>query len=157
MIAIDTNILVYSHREDMPQHEAALQAMNLLGASGQPWAIAWPCVHEFLAVVTGRAFKDFATPLTVALDALDTWVAHPHCHLIGEQKNHMSLLSGLTQRAYLSGAAVHDARIAAICIEHEVSELWTSDRDFQRFPDLRIRNPLIAALHEPIARYTTGS
>jgi uncharacterized protein len=153
MIAIDTNILVYAHRQDMPQHEAALQALTLLGSSGQAWAIAWPCIHEFLAVVTGRAFKDTATPLTVALDALDSWAAHPHCQLIGEQKNHLSILSGLTQRAQLTGSAIHDARIAAICIEHEIIELWTSDRDFQRFPDLRVRNPLIAALHEPLPRY----
>jgi hypothetical protein len=44
---------------------------------------------------------------------------------------------------------VHDARIAAICLDHGVDELWTCDRDFGRFPDLRIRNPLIPSLHEP--------
>lgn len=31
--------------------------------------------------------------------------------------------------------------IAAICITHGVTELWTADRDFGRFPALRIRNP----------------
>jgi uncharacterized protein len=153
MIAIDTNILVYAHRQDMPQHSAALQAIDLLGRSGQKWAIPWPCAHEFLAVVTGPAFKELATPLTIALDTLDHWAAHQNCQFIGEQANHLALLSGLMQRAQLSGAAAHDARIAAICIEHEVSELWTSDRDFQRFPDLRVRNPLITALHEPMPTY----
>ena len=33
--------------------------------------------------------------------------------------------------------------IAAICLSHGVSELWTADRDFSRFPDLRVCNPLI--------------
>ena len=39
--------------------------------------------------------------------------------------------------------AFHDARIAAICLSHGVRELWTADRDFGRFPDLRVRNPLV--------------
>ncbi len=39
--------------------------------------------------------------------------------------------------------AVHDARIAAICLAHGVSELWTADRDFSRFPELKARNPLV--------------
>jgi hypothetical protein len=38
---------------------------------------------------------------------------------------------------------VHDARIAALCLQHGVSELLTADRDFSRFPALRTRNPLV--------------
>jgi uncharacterized protein len=41
------------------------------------------------------------------------------------------------------GNLVHDAHIAALVVEHGVSELWTADRDFTRFPGLRIRNPLL--------------
>jgi predicted nucleic acid-binding protein len=44
-----------------------------------------------------------------------------------------------------AGAQVHDARIAALCLHHGVTELWTADRDFGRFPELRTRNPLIDA------------
>jgi predicted nucleic acid-binding protein len=40
---------------------------------------------------------------------------------------------------------VHDARIAALCLQHGVRELWSADRDFNRFPALRTRNPLVAA------------
>ena len=37
----------------------------------------------------------------------------------------------------------HDARVAAICRDHGVRELWTSDRDFSRFPALTVVNPLV--------------
>jgi predicted nucleic acid-binding protein len=37
-----------------------------------------------------------------------------------------------------------DTRIAALCLAHGVRELWTADRDFTRYPSLKIRNPLIA-------------
>jgi predicted nucleic acid-binding protein len=41
------------------------------------------------------------------------------------------------------GGRVHDARIAAICLEHKVRELWSADRDFGRFSELKVINPLI--------------
>lgn len=41
------------------------------------------------------------------------------------------------------GPRVHDARIAAICLQHGVRELLTFDRDFSRFPDLGTRNPVV--------------
>jgi predicted nucleic acid-binding protein len=38
---------------------------------------------------------------------------------------------------------VHDARIAALCVQHGVRELYSADRDFSRFPQIAVRNPLI--------------
>ena len=52
MIAIDTNLLVYAHREDSPWHDAALAKITALAEAKSPWAIPWPCIHEFLAIVT---------------------------------------------------------------------------------------------------------
>jgi len=43
-----------------------------------------------------------------------------------------------------SAAAIRDARIAACCIDAGAHELWSADRDFSRFPELRVRNPLVA-------------
>ena len=42
-----------------------------------------------------------------------------------------------------AGPAVHDARIAALCLQHGVRELWSADRDFGRYPALRVVNPLL--------------
>jgi predicted nucleic acid-binding protein len=42
----------------------------------------------------------------------------------------------------VAGPQVHDARVAALCRLHGVQELWTADRDFGRFPGLKVRNPL---------------
>jgi predicted nucleic acid-binding protein len=83
VIAVDSNLLVYAHRRDSPFHEAAGDAIRGLAESPAPWAIPWPCIHEFLAIV------------------------------------------------------------AAVCLHHGVRELWSADRDFSRFPELRVRNPLV--------------
>lgn len=150
MIAVDTNVLVHAHRADTVSHESARRALEQLAGMPNGWAIPWPCAHEFLAVVTGPAFREARTPLHVALEALAAWTSHPRCTLLGESSRHLELLGALTLRAAVAGGAVHDARIAAICLGHGVEELWTCDRDFARFPDLRTRNPLIPSLHEPL-------
>jgi toxin-antitoxin system PIN domain toxin len=149
MIAVDTNLLVYAHRSDAPAHASAQAALSRLARDPGGWAIPWPCAHEFLAVVTGRAFGEWRTPLDLALETLHAWLAHPGCRPIGETARHAEILGALASRAGSTGGAIHDARIAAICIEHAVEEFWTADRDFNRYPDLRTRNPLIPTLHEP--------
>lgn len=37
---------------------------------------------------------------------------------------------------------MHDARIAALCLLHGVRVLWSADRDFSRFPELAVVDPL---------------
>ena len=52
MIAVDTNIPVYAHREDSLFHAVAARQVAGLAEGRAPWAIPWPCLHEFLAIVT---------------------------------------------------------------------------------------------------------
>jgi predicted nucleic acid-binding protein len=49
----------------------------------------------------------------------------------------------MLRRARVVGPKVHDARIAALCVQHAITELWTADRDFSRFAGLSTRNPLM--------------
>ncbi len=144
MIAVDTNLLVYAHRADAPLHDAARRRLEELAEGLGAWAIPWPCVHEFLSVVTHPRVYAPPTPLPQALDQVDAWLASPTLLLLGEGPGHWPRLADLARRGGLRGPQVHDARIAALCLEHGVRELWTADRDFGRFPDLRTRNPLVA-------------
>lgn len=52
MIAVDSNVLVYAHREDSSWYEHANACLVRLAEGRAPWAIPWPCIHEFLAIVT---------------------------------------------------------------------------------------------------------
>ena len=142
MIAIDTNLLVYAHREDSPFHEAALVTLTELADSRQRWGIPWPCVHEFLSITTHPRIYNPPTPLKVSLAAIQVWLDVPGCELLGEGHGYWETLKGLSLKAKLQGPMIHDARIAALCLHHGVRELWSADRDFSRFPALRTRNPL---------------
>ena len=65
--------------------------------------------------------------------------------VIGEPDDHWSILRGQLTTGRIGGPMVHDARVAALCIGNGVSELLTADRDFDRFPELDSRNPLVIA------------
>lgn len=143
MIAIDTNVLVYAHRKDAPFHTQAFEHLGRLAQSGSAWAIPWPCVHEFYGVVTNpRAFKPAST-VEQACAQLEAWFASPSLVLLQEGAAHWAGLHRLLTSARVTGSLVHDARVAAICLEHGVDELWSADRDFNRFPSLTLRNPLV--------------
>ena len=142
MIAVDSNLLVYAHREDSPWHEAAYARLAGLAEGRQTWAIPWPCLHEFLAIVTHPRIYDPPTPLERAVDQVDAWLESPSLVLLAESEVHWAQLNSLLRAGRIAGPKVHDARVAAICLQHSATELWTIDRDFSRFPGLKVRNPL---------------
>ena len=143
MIAIDTNLLIYAHREDSPWHEKAFEILKSLAEGSTRWAIPWTCVHEFLAIVTHPRIYRPPTPLLVALQAIQAWKASSMLNFIGESEDHFERLVSIASTAKVEGAFVHDARVATICLCHGVKELWSADRDFSRFPKLKVINPLI--------------
>ena len=142
MIAIDTNILVYAHRRDSAFHEPAASSVKELAEGRRSWAIPWPCVHEFLAIVTHPRIYDPPTPLEQALAQLEAWTSSPSVSLVHEGPDHMQILAEMVQSASATGPRIHDARVAAICVGAGATELWTADRDFSRYP-VATRNPLL--------------
>jgi uncharacterized protein len=143
VIALDTNLLVYAHREDSPFHEAAFRRVAELAEGAATWAIPWPCVHEFVAIVTHLRIYAPPTPLARALDQVDAWLESPTLVLLAESAAHWPALRALLADGRVAGPQVHDARIAALCRQHGVRELWSADRDFNRFAGLTVVNPLV--------------
>ena len=144
MIAVDTNILMYAHRTDSPFHAPAAETVKRLAEGSGTWAIPWPCVHELLAIVTSPRIYRPPTTSTVALDYVDALFQSPTLVLLAETELHWKTLGPLVVAGRIAGGRVHDARIAAICLQHGVRELWSADRDFSRFPGLTVVNPLIS-------------
>lgn len=142
MIAVDTNILVYAHRRDSPFHDRAAARVRELAEGRAPWAIPWPCLHEFFSIVTHpRIYAPPSTP-DQALAQIEAWLESPSLVLLAEGAGYWPMLRGALADGKVAGPLVHDARIVGLCREHGVRELWTVDRDFSRFHPLRTRNPL---------------
>jgi len=143
MIAVDTNILVYAHRPGAAFHEAARRCVIRLAEGKATWAIPWPCLHEFLAVVTHPRIYRPPTPLLRAVEQIDAWRESPSLAVFAEPEGYWEECKRALAQGLAVGPQVHDARIAALCLAHGVRELWTHDRDFGRFPALKTRNPLV--------------
>ena len=143
MIAVDSNLLIYSHRESSEFHAGARDLIDSLRRQSAPWAIPWPCVHEFIGIVTHPGIYKPASTLNEAMGFLDALFASSQLHLLAESPGYFDKLRGIATAARLKGPRIHDARIAALCLHHGASELWSADRDFSAFPQLKVRNPLV--------------
>jgi toxin-antitoxin system PIN domain toxin len=144
VIAVDTNLLVYAHRADSDFHGAAVRLIESLRTQSGPWAIPWPCIHEFIAIVTHPRVYKPASTIAEALGFLEALLASEQLHLLAESPGYFEKLRELSLAAKLAGPRIHDARIAALCLHHGVRELWSADRDFSAFPRIKARNPLVS-------------
>lgn len=143
MIAVDTNILVYSHRRDSPFHAAATARVRELAEGRTPWALPWPCVHEFYSVVTHPRIYGPPSTFDEAISQIAAWLESPSVVPLSEGPAYWPVLADLLSAGKITGPAVHDARIAALCQANGVRQLWSADRDFSRIPGLRATNPLV--------------
>jgi toxin-antitoxin system PIN domain toxin len=141
MRALDTNILVQAEILGSPFHGVARTLLSDLANGRAPWAIPWPCVYEFLRVVTHPRVFHPPMPVAAALRDIRRILASPSLVLLGETSRHAEVMASVVDRSGATGNLVHDAHIAALCLEHGVSELVTGDRDFARFPEIRTLNP----------------
>ena len=143
MIAVDTNILVYAHRADSEWHEPARLRIGNLAEGRVRWGLPWPCIHEFIAIASHPNIYDPPSSMAEALAQVDAWLESPVAELLAETGAHWTVLKEQLLAGRIRGPMVHDARVAALCIAHGVTEFWTADRDFGRFPGLAARNPLL--------------
>jgi len=143
MIAVDTNVLIHAYRWDTPFHVVARERIAELAESRATWAIPWPCLHEFLAIVTHPRVFSPPSSLADALVQVGAWLESPSLVVLSESPGYWPVLAELATAARVVGPRIHDARIAALCRANGVRELWTADRDFGRFPGVVVRNPLL--------------
>ncbi len=139
--AIDTNVLVFAEITNSPQHDRARAILWECSEGPMAWAIPWPCVYEFLRVVTHPRVFHPPVPYEVALGDLRAFLASPSLVLLSETSRHADVLDAVVRSSSATGNLIHDAHIAALCLEHGVTELVTGDRDFHRFEGLRVIDP----------------
>ena len=79
--------------------------------------------------------------MTAALKDLRQLLKAPTLLLLNETSRHTEIMSKVLEASGVTGNLVHDAHIAALCIEYGVTELISGDRDFARFSSLEVTNP----------------
>lgn len=133
MIAVDTNVLVYAHREELPQHRRARARLIELAEGPARWAIPVFCLGEFLRVMTHPRLLDPPFEMGEACEALGRVLSSPSLVVLTPGDRFWPLLSRAADDGHTIGNLAFDAQIVALCREAGVRALLTEDRDFDRF------------------------
>jgi toxin-antitoxin system PIN domain toxin len=142
MIIVDANVLIYAVNSNSPLHRKAKAWLEDVLSGPDTVGLSWTVLLAFLRLTTRSGI--FETPLSVetAFDVVDAWLAQPSVVTVDPTAQHLRVVRDLLLPLGTGGNLTSDAHLAALAIEHG-AELCSSDSDFDRFPRLRWRNPLI--------------
>jgi toxin-antitoxin system PIN domain toxin len=143
--AIDANLLLYASDVSSPFHERALAFVERGAAGPELLYLPWPVGMAYLRIATHPAI--FESPLTPeeAAANLEALLGRPHVRPLGEVDGFWRTYRRTTRGLVVRGNLVPDAHLAALLLQHEVTTLWTHDRDFRKFEGIRVRDPFAEA------------
>lgn len=141
MIVVDANLLIYAHHLGSPVHRearawlvSALQGPDIFG-------LAWLTILTFLRLTTNTYILDNPLTPAEATETVNHWFDFPAVKIVQPTERHWLVLRELLKAGQAGGDLVSDAHLAALAIEHGAT-VYSVDRDFARFPEVRFVNPL---------------
>ena len=140
MILVDVNVLVYAHRQDVPDHLAYKQWLEQQLNSDQAYGVSDLVLSSFLRIVTHPQVFNPPSVLAAALEFAHILRSQPNAVFITPGSRHWDIFTNLCQQAGVKGNLIPDAYLAALAIESG-SEWITTDRDYSRFPGLKWHHP----------------
>ena len=114
MIAIDTKVLVYAHREEMPLHDLALERLRDFVEGAVPWALPAFCIGEFVRVVTHPRIFHPATDLDTALAFIEQVLGSPSARILLPGPMFPALFGDACRSGAVQGNLAFDAQVAAV-------------------------------------------
>jgi toxin-antitoxin system PIN domain toxin len=139
--ALDANVLLYASDASSAFHGRAIEFVRRCAEGPELVYLPWPVVTAYLRIATHPAI--FERPLSAgeAFSNIDGLLQRPHVRTIAEQEGFWAVYRDVTDGVTVRGNLVPDAHLAALLIQNGVVTLWTHDRDFLKFPRIRVRDP----------------
>jgi toxin-antitoxin system PIN domain toxin len=141
MKILDANILLYAYGMASPHHAKARAWVENAFSDTELVGLPWQTVGAFLRVVTNPHLPGFRRSIADATSAVDLWLEQPNVRLLIPGEDHWPLFREVIVEGQAFGPQIADAQLAALTTEYG-GVLYTTDRDFARFPGLRWKNPL---------------
>jgi uncharacterized protein len=140
VILLDANLLLYAHNTSSKEHEPT-SAWLETALGTENICLSWETILAFLRIATTP--RIFAEPLSLeaAVAVIDKWLVQPNVKILSATHRHWSIFSELLPSNRARGSLIMDAHLAALAIEHGAT-LCTNDRDFARFPGVKLEFPL---------------
>jgi toxin-antitoxin system PIN domain toxin len=141
MMLMDVNVLVYAHREDVPDHTEYRQWLESILASGRAYGFSELVLSGFIRVVTHPKVFMQPSPLASAVAFAEQIRSPEHASRLAPGSRHCSLFLRCIEKTQARGNDIPDAYHAALALEWDC-EWITTDKGFKRFKGLRVRHPL---------------
>jgi len=141
MILADANLLLYAYDEASPHHAAARSWLERSLSTGELFGLSWQTITAFIRIVTSP--RAFSNPMSIeeAVRVIDDLLAHPVAVVLTPGERHWTIFQNYLVEGQAFGPLAMDAHMAALAVEHG-AVLCTTDRDFTRFPGLKMLDPL---------------
>lgn len=143
MILIDANLLLHAYNPRSAEHDASRAWLEQVLSGSELVRFSWITVWAFLRIATNPRVFEHPLSMAEAEAIASSWFAQPVVGILGPEDRHWEILQTLTHQARVAGPLVMDAVMAAIAVEHGAI-LYSTDRDFSRFPGVNWVNPLDA-------------
>lgn len=144
MIVLDANLLLYAYNSSAPNHTRARHWVEAIFSGTEAVGLPWQSVSAFLRIITNRHLTGNRLSMEEAAAIVDEWAAVPVVYLLAPGDRHWAFFRRMLIDGKVSGPLTTDADLAALTMENG-GVLYTTDRDFARFPGLKWTNPLAGA------------
>ena len=141
MILPDVNVLIYAFRRDVPEHAICRPWLDKIITGNTRFGISPLALSALVRIVTNRRIHVNPSPIDEALAFCDNLLNQSHCQAVAPGERHWSIFRQICIDTRIAGPLVTDAWYAALAIEWGC-EWVTLDRDFARFPGLRVSSPV---------------
>jgi hypothetical protein len=140
VILIDANLMIYAYHRNAPQHERARAWLESTFAT-EDVGIALTTALAFVRITTRMQPLERPISAATAIGVVRSWLTDGGARLVTPTDRHWQVFQRVATEGQARGPLLMDAHLAALAIEHGAT-LATSDRDFTRFPGLRLQFPL---------------
>lgn len=141
MYILDANILIYAYNPKSSESAKCTSwltdKLNNFPAVGIPWVT----INAFIRITTNH--RAFINPLSIkeATDIITEILSLPSVINPKENQDFWGIYSNQLTVNKVTGPLVSDAYLAALSILHGAT-LVSTDKDFLRFRDVKLENPL---------------
>jgi hypothetical protein len=142
LIVLDANLLLDAYDTKSPHHSAASAWLGGVFSGPELIGLPWQVVWAFLRLSTSPRIFTNSLSMEQAVNIVQQWMELKQIRLLAPGEHHWDLLRQVLIDGQARGPLTTDAELAALTIEYG-GVLYSTDRDFARFPGLRWVNPLL--------------
>lgn len=138
---LDTNILVYAHDSLSPYHVTAKRLVKGALQENIQTAITLQNIAEFFAIITDTKRSSKALPFALAYQIINEYIQTQTIKKIIENELTSKFLLHLIKRYKPKRQGIHDVRLVALMLSSDVRTIYTGDKGFRKFKEVRVINP----------------